>query len=76
MKLNLGQKLLAWLVETFAPGLLAKAISSIKVDDIVAFVLPFVKRIVAKVPTGFRPQLKELLSKLSEFFGDLAEEID
>jgi len=75
MKLNFWQKILAWLLESILPGLIGKALAAIRVDDIVAGIRPWIKRVVEQIPQGFRPQLKDLLAKVGAFFVGLSEEI-
>jgi len=75
MKLSFWQKVLAWLVEQIAPRLIAAALAKVEVDDIVASVTPFIRRIVNKIPTAYHASLKTLLEKVGEFFKDLAAKI-
>jgi hypothetical protein len=75
MKLGWWQRIVVGLIESIGPGLVAMALSQLKVDEVVAAVKPWVAKVVAKIPAGFRPQMKELLGKLSDFFAQLKNEI-
>lgn len=75
MKLSWWQRIVVSLIESIGPGLAAAALANLKVDEVVAAVKPWVAKVVAKIPPGFRPQMKELLGKLSEFFAQLKNEI-
>jgi hypothetical protein len=75
VKLSWWQKIVVSLIESIGPGLVAAALATLKVDEVVAAVKPWVAKVVAKIPAGFRPQMRELLGKLSEFFAQLKNEI-
>ena len=75
MKLSWWERLVVSLVESVGPGLVAGALANLKVDEVVASAKPWIAKVVAKVPPGFRPQLRDLLSKLSDLFTQLVKEI-